>query len=163
MPWTLDDAQRQYQGRKERENWRKEAGTIAKSHCAKLAVELCCDFLKSRKRRLGGKVMHPQLTSFQRFVLFFASPAPNWLRGRFSTLVCTMMCDAHLHGRPSSRILSSSKSRYPFISMRFEFRDSHYLSYTDKYNKNEYLFAHDNNYMSRIFWKRLSDWLCLSI
>lgn len=51
---------RRKKAREEEEEEEKEV--IAKSHCAKLAVELCCDFLKSRKRRPAEKVMHPRLT-----------------------------------------------------------------------------------------------------
>lgn len=84
-----DDAQRQYrrenvraeENERERERERSderskkgklraERGAIAKSHCAKLAVELCCDFLKSRKRRPAeGNASTTDGTSFPRFLV----------------------------------------------------------------------------------------------
>lgn len=102
-------------GKRERsETKRRKAGAaIARNHCAKLAVELCCDFLKSRKRRPAeGNASTTDGTSFPRFLVVLRLRCTELTsRGRFSTLVCTMMCDTR-----ASPSFSLSLSLCPLIS-----------------------------------------------
>lgn len=107
-------------GKRERsETKRRKAGAaIARNHCAKLAVELCCDFLKSRKRRPAeGNASTTDGTSFPRFLVVVLRLRCTELtsRGRFSTLVCTMMCDTRASSPLSlCPLISFSSPPFPY-------------------------------------------------
>lgn len=74
-----DNALERLHGRNERRGPTKESGDDCEAPlCETHAVELCCDFLKSRKRRLAeGNASTADETSFPCYMSSSAFAAPN--------------------------------------------------------------------------------------
>lgn len=94
-----------------------------------LAVELCCDFLKSRKRHPVKSNASTAGTSF-RASSSSAFATSNWLRRRFSVRVCTMMCGYASSPFCLPPILSITVSLLATLSFLYttKFRSSLFLS-----------------------------------